>query len=97
LALHNIKKLVVFVVLMPVILSLDDPEADHRVIYLAESLVVPREFARVRKSLFIDYLQGFVQKVEACLVRVGGSCCHGDPFLLLLRITVGLVPSNTAV
>ena len=63
LALHNIKKLVVFIVLMPVILSLYDAEADHRVIYLAESLVVPREFALVRKSLFIDYLQRFVQNV----------------------------------
>lgn len=48
---------------MPMILSLYDPEADHRVIYLAESLVVPRKLARVRKSLFIDYLQGFVQNV----------------------------------
>jgi hypothetical protein len=63
LTLYNIKKLVVFVVLMPVILSLYDPEADHRVIYLAESLVVPCKLARVRKSLFVDYLQGFVQNV----------------------------------
>jgi hypothetical protein len=60
---YNIKKLVVLIVLMPVILSLHDPEADHRVIYLAESLVVPRKLARVRKSLFVDYLQGFVQNV----------------------------------
>ena len=56
LTIYNIKKLVVLVVLMPVILSLYDPEADHRVIYLAESLVVPRKLARVRKRLFIDYL-----------------------------------------
>jgi hypothetical protein len=63
LTLDNIKKLIVFVVLMPVILSQYDPEADYRVIYLAESLVVPRKFALVRKSLFIDNLQGFVQNV----------------------------------
>jgi len=54
--IYKIEKLFVFVVLMPVVLSLYDPEADHRVIYFAESLVVPRKLARVRKSLFIDYL-----------------------------------------
>ena len=56
LTFYNIEKLVVLVVPMPVVLSLYDPEADHRVIYLAESLVVPRKFASVRQSLFIDYL-----------------------------------------
>src|SRR5260370_42029395 len=75
---YNIKKLVVLVVLMPVILSVYDPEADHRVIYLAESLVIPRKLACVRESLFVDYLQGFVQNVQARLVREGRSCCHGE-------------------
>jgi hypothetical protein len=56
LTIYDVKKLVVFIVLMPVVLALYDPEADHRVIYLAESLVVPLIFARVRKGLFIDYL-----------------------------------------
>jgi hypothetical protein len=56
LSINHIKKLIVFVVFMPVVLSLYDPEADHRVIYLAESLVVPRKLARVRESLFINYL-----------------------------------------
>jgi len=55
LTLYNIKKLIVFIVLMPVVLSVYDPEADHRFIYLAESLVVPLKLARVRKSFFIDY------------------------------------------
>jgi len=56
LTLYNIKKLIVFIVLMPVVLSVYDPEADHRVIYFAESLVVPGKLAGVRKSFFIDYL-----------------------------------------
>jgi len=56
LTLYNIKKLIVFIVLMPVVLSVDDTEADHRVIYFAESLLVPGKLAGVRKSLFIDYL-----------------------------------------
>ncbi len=56
LTLYNIKKLIVFIVLMPVVLSVYDPKADHRVIYLTESLVVPPKLARVRKSFFIDYL-----------------------------------------
>jgi len=54
LTLYNIKKLIVFIVLMPVVLSVDDTEADHRVIYFAESLVVPGKLAGVRKSFFID-------------------------------------------
>jgi len=54
LTLYNIKKLIVFIVLMPVVLSVYDPEADHRVIYFAESLVVPGKLAGVRKSFFID-------------------------------------------
>ncbi len=56
LTLYNIKKLIVFIVLMPVVLSVYDPEADYRVIYFAESLVVPGKLAGVRKSFFIDYL-----------------------------------------
>src|ERR1700730_16687783 len=81
LALYDIKELAVFLVPMPVIFTLDDAEADHRVIYLAECLVVPRILACIGRSLFINELQGFMKNIEARFVREGGSCCH---FVFLL-------------
>ena len=74
---------------MPMILSLDNPEADHRVIYLAESLVVPRKLARVRKSLFIDYLQGFVQNGKEAFHALHPQYAQGDHF----RNTIGQLVS----
>ncbi len=56
LAIDYIKKLVILVVLMPVILPLYDPESDHGVIHLAESLVVPGKLAGVCQRLFVDHL-----------------------------------------
>jgi hypothetical protein len=48
--LHDVKEFVVFIVLVPVILSLDDPDSNHRVIDLAERLIEPFVFAGIRDA-----------------------------------------------
>src|SRR4051794_28952365 len=68
LTINNIKEFVLLLVVVPMILTLYNPEPDDRIIHLAESLVVPRELARICKRLFIDYLQGLVQNVQARFV-----------------------------
>ena len=54
LTFNDVEELVVFVMPMPVIFPLHHAEADYRIIYLAESLVVPPELASVRESLLAD-------------------------------------------
>jgi hypothetical protein len=40
-ALNNIEKFIVGIMLVPVIFTLDDAEANDRVVHLAQGLVVP--------------------------------------------------------
>jgi len=51
LALHNIEKLVVLIVLMPVVLAFNHAHADYRCVHLAERLIEPLVFAGVRRPL----------------------------------------------
>src|SRR6266699_5033680 len=72
LTLDNIKELVVLVVLVPMIFALYDAEPHHRILYLAESLVIPAILARVGESLFVNHLQRFVQDVQARFIGERG-------------------------
>ncbi len=51
LALDDVEKLVVHIVLVPVILTLKNAQANNRIIHLAERLVVPLECAGVGSDL----------------------------------------------
>src|SRR5260370_8325411 len=76
LAIHDIKKLVILIVLMPVILSLYDPEPDHGVIDLAERLFVPSKLARVPQHPFINHLYWFVHNVPPLPLLHTGTSSH---------------------
>jgi hypothetical protein len=68
-SIKNEKEFIDVVVLVPVILTLDHGHPDHRIIHLAERLVVPFVSAGVRKLLHIDELKRAMQNVEVSLVR----------------------------
>jgi hypothetical protein len=78
-ALKHVEKLVVTVVLVPMVFTLKYAQAHNGVVYLAERLVVPLEFAGVSKTLGVDGLKWFVQDVQASLVRIGLRFAHGLP------------------
>ena len=75
----DMEELVVFVVLVPVVLALEHPQPYHRPIHLAERLVIPLEFASIRKSFGIDYFKRFVENIQAGFVRILIRFAHAAP------------------
>ena len=53
-AVDNVEELIIGIVLVPVILTLEDAQANNRFVHLAERLVVPLEFASVGKSFRVS-------------------------------------------
>jgi hypothetical protein len=79
----NVEKFIFVVMLVPVILPLHHPQADHRLIDLAEGLIVPGNGAGLHQGGDVDVFQGAMEEVETgvvsevlglghCLVLVGG-------------------------
>jgi len=66
-AFDHIEKFVVIVVLVPMVLALDNTNADDRGVHLAERLIEPR-LTRVGKRLFVNHLQGAVQNIKPRIV-----------------------------
>ena len=66
---HDVEELVQVVMFVPVILALDDAEPHHRLVDLAESLVVPRHIASIDEHRYIDDLERAESNVEMRLVR----------------------------
>src|SRR5258708_37261481 len=66
-AFDRIEKFVVIVVLVPMVLALDNANADDRGVYLAERLIEPR-LTRVGKRFFVNHLQGAVQNIKQRIV-----------------------------
>ena len=64
----NIEKFVVIIVLVPMILALDDANADNRSVDLAKRLIEPR-FTRVGQRFLVDHLQCAVQNIKPRIVR----------------------------
>src|SRR3954451_16050583 len=57
LALNDIKEFIVLLVLMPVILALDDAEANHRVVHLTKGLVKPLILTSLGDGFLINDFQ----------------------------------------
>lgn len=74
LAFNHIEKLVVFFVLVPVVLALDNPYPDGRVVHIAECLVEPRMFDLASNFVEVDDLQRGVFNVKPGFV---GEVGHG--------------------
>jgi hypothetical protein len=70
-ARDDIKELVFIIVFVPVILTLNDTQADHRVVGLAEGLVEPLVSTVLHNDVGVDQLQRVVENVEAGLVGKG--------------------------
>ena len=66
---HDVEELVEVVVFVPVLLAFDHAEAHHRLVDLAEGLVVPRHIAGIDQHRYIDDLERAESNVEMCLVR----------------------------
>jgi hypothetical protein len=79
-ALDHVEELVLFVVLVPVVLTLDDAHADDGAVDLAERLIEPFVLAALGHRFDVDELEWAVQDVEAGFVREGGGFCHEDLF-----------------
>ena len=75
-SLHDVKELVVVVVLVPVVLSLHDAETNDRLIHLAKSLVVPLMRTGVCESFLVNHLKRPVKNVEVRFVWVGFGLVH---------------------
>src|SRR5262249_32888362 len=76
-ALEHEEELVVLVVLVPVVLTLEDAEADDRVVHLAERLVVPGVVALRDERGHVDDAQGRELDVEVRRVGIGLRLTHG--------------------
>ena len=59
-AFDDVEELVLLLMVVPVIVSLDDAEANDGIVHVAERLVVPRVRGSVRGQLFFDYFEGLV-------------------------------------
>src|SRR6185369_4077033 len=62
-------KLIVVIVLVPVILPLDDTNANNRIVHLAEGLVKPLVGALIRELLHINHLERTVKDIQSRFVR----------------------------
>ena len=67
-ALANVEKFVVLIMLVPMVLALHDTKAHDGRIHLAQGLVVPLIHAGICKRLLLDHLQGLIINVQSCLV-----------------------------
>ena len=63
LAFHDIEEFIVFVVMVPVVLTFEHSEVDDRVVDLTERLIVPLVFACVSEVLLVHNLERLVQDV----------------------------------
>jgi len=73
----DVEELVVGVVLVPVILSLDDSEADHGIVHLTQGLVVPAVCARIGEHFLVDHFERLVEDIETGFVGKWRGCGHG--------------------
>jgi hypothetical protein len=75
--LDDIEELVLIGVCVPMVLALDDAQADHRVVHLTESLVVPPMGTGIDQRLDVYPLQGAILNVEPRFVGIGSCIGHG--------------------
>jgi hypothetical protein len=73
---QHVKELIVFLVLVPVILSLEDAKTNDRIVHLAKSLVVPLEIAGVSERFLVDHFSLAEKDVQTRLVRIGFGIAH---------------------
>jgi hypothetical protein len=59
-AFDDVEELVFVLMIVPVVVSLHDTEANDRIVHVAECLVVPGVRGSVRGLPFFDYFEGFV-------------------------------------
>jgi hypothetical protein len=85
LSLDDIKEFVVIVVLVPVILTLDDSQAHHRLVDLAQRLIEPLVFAGVRESPLIDDFHRRIEDIQAGFVWIGGRRISHGKYLPSVR------------
>src|SRR5438067_6399345 len=95
------KELIVAVVLVPVILALHHPEADDRVVDLAESLVVPALPALRHQRRHVDHAERRELDVEMGGVGVVGGLAHvgysprlSASFSIFWNTSAGLSPAR---
>ena len=79
LATDDVEELIIGIVLVPVILTLNDAKPNNGVIYLAERLVIPLEFAGIGKSFGIDNFKWFVENIQTGFVSILICFGHGTP------------------
>ena len=84
LALDNIEKFVVVIMLVPVIFALHNAKTNHRAVHLAEGLVVPLVLTCLGERLLVDYFQWLVKNVESRLVSEVFYVRHGVPPVVIL-------------
>ena len=77
LAVDDIEKFVVVVVLVPVVLALDDAHANDRVVHFAKRLIEPFKVVGRGHLVDVDEFERAVEDVEAGFVGVGGRGGHG--------------------
>ena len=67
---HHVEEFIEIIVFVPMIFTLHDTKADHRVIYATQRLVEPGMADRVNDLGQIDYLQVLIANVEVCFVGI---------------------------
>src|SRR5262249_43073777 len=74
--LHDVEKLILVIVLVPVVLALHDAEADDGIVHAAESLVVPAVFAGGDQRRHVDQFERGIALVQMRGVRVALRVRH---------------------
>jgi len=83
---HYVKKFIIGIVFVPVILSFDHGQTNYRIIDLAQRLVIPLVRTRIRKRLFLDDLERFVEGIEVYNVGIFSLIAHRNSSLEIARI-----------
>jgi len=73
-ALDDVKEFILPVVCVPMEFSVEDAEPDDAIVHLAQSLVVPFDFAGIHQGLDVDEFLGFELDIQ--VDRIGGFVGH---------------------